>query len=142
MKIAITGATGFLGRYVVRQLAHAGHHLRCWYRPESDRSEFEDVSQAIEWLPGESRGGPPTSRARPGYAAAVFILVVVVVVVEHGLDLFKRLPANVGRILHSGVSILCMAGARPTTMVSRCRESGIMAETTYPSLVALQRSDG
>jgi nucleoside-diphosphate-sugar epimerase len=53
MKIAITGATGFLGRYIVRHLAHAGHHLRCWYRQESDRSGFEDVAQVIEWLPGE-----------------------------------------------------------------------------------------
>ena len=53
MQIAITGATGFLGRYIVRHLAHAGHHLRCWYRPESDRSGFEDVAQVIEWLPGE-----------------------------------------------------------------------------------------
>jgi nucleoside-diphosphate-sugar epimerase len=53
MNIAITGATGFLGRYIVRQLAHAGHHLRCWHRAESDRSGFEDVAQAIEWQPGE-----------------------------------------------------------------------------------------
>lgn len=53
MKIAITGATGFLGRYVVRQLAGAGHRLRCWYRPGSDREGFEEVAGAVEWLPGE-----------------------------------------------------------------------------------------
>jgi nucleoside-diphosphate-sugar epimerase len=53
MKIAITGATGFLGRYIVRHLAKTGHQLRCWYRPESDRSGFEDVAHAVEWLPGE-----------------------------------------------------------------------------------------
>jgi nucleoside-diphosphate-sugar epimerase len=52
MRVAITGATGFLGRYVVRHLAEAGHQLRCWYRPDSDRSGFEKVSDAIEWLPG------------------------------------------------------------------------------------------
>jgi nucleoside-diphosphate-sugar epimerase len=50
MKIALTGATGFLGRYIVRQLTEGGHRLRCWHRPESDRSDFE---QAVEWLPGE-----------------------------------------------------------------------------------------
>jgi nucleoside-diphosphate-sugar epimerase len=54
MRIAITCATGFLGRYLVRQLADAGHHLRCWYRPGSDRSGFEnhaaDVAQAVELL--------------------------------------------------------------------------------------------
>src|SRR5438876_12157048 len=52
MRIAITGATGFLGRYLVRQLADGGRHLRCWYRPGSDRSGFESQADAIEWLPG------------------------------------------------------------------------------------------
>ncbi len=53
MLIAVTGATGFLGRYLVRRLAGAGHRLRCWYRPESDRDGFGDVEGAVEWLPGE-----------------------------------------------------------------------------------------
>jgi nucleoside-diphosphate-sugar epimerase len=51
MRIAVTGATGFLGRYIVRHLTGTGHQLRCWYRPGSDRSGFEDTG-AIEWLPG------------------------------------------------------------------------------------------
>jgi nucleoside-diphosphate-sugar epimerase len=53
MKIAITGATGFLGRYLVRHFAATGHHLRCWYRPTSDRSGLEDAENAIDWLPGQ-----------------------------------------------------------------------------------------
>ncbi len=52
MRVAITGATGLLGRYLVRRLAGGGHHLRCWYRPGSDRSGFESQAEAIEWLPG------------------------------------------------------------------------------------------
>jgi nucleoside-diphosphate-sugar epimerase len=52
MRIAVTGATGFLGRYVVRHLARAGHHLRCWYRPGSDRGGFDDVAGSVEWQPG------------------------------------------------------------------------------------------
>jgi nucleoside-diphosphate-sugar epimerase len=51
--IAITGATGFLGRYLVRQLTGGGHRLRCWYRPQSDRSGFERVAGSIDWLPGK-----------------------------------------------------------------------------------------
>jgi nucleoside-diphosphate-sugar epimerase len=52
MKIALTGATGFLGRYIVQHLAGAGHRLRCWCRQGSDRSGFDDVANAVEWRPG------------------------------------------------------------------------------------------
>lgn len=61
MRIAITGATGFLGRYLVRQLAQAGHQLRCWYRPDSDRSGFDKVAEKIEWVPG-TLGDPAAVR--------------------------------------------------------------------------------
>lgn len=53
MLIAVTGATGFIGRYVLRQLAGSGHRLRCWYRPTSDRTGLEDVAGAVEWVPGD-----------------------------------------------------------------------------------------
>ena len=51
--IALTGSPGFLGRYVARHLAQAGHHLRCWHRPQSDLSGFDAVNHAIEWVPGD-----------------------------------------------------------------------------------------
>src|SRR5579885_618784 len=53
MLIAVTGATGFLGRYLVRHLVGQGHRVRCWYRPASDRSGFDDLARAIDWLPGK-----------------------------------------------------------------------------------------
>src|SRR5258706_483166 len=70
MKIALTGATGFLGRYIVRHLAGAGHRLRCWYRPGSDRSGLDDVAAAVEWLPGEL-GNTAASRQLLGGVDAV-----------------------------------------------------------------------
>lgn len=53
MHIAITGATGFVGRYIVRHLVAAGHTLRCWHRRGSDRSGLESLGDAIQWLEGE-----------------------------------------------------------------------------------------
>jgi len=53
MQICVTGATGFLGRFVVRHLAQAGHMPRCWYREGSDRGGFEGIDKSIEWLPGD-----------------------------------------------------------------------------------------
>src|ERR1019366_6548606 len=53
MHIALTGATGFLGRYIARHLIQSGDHtLRCWHRPTSNRDGFESLNHAIEWLPG------------------------------------------------------------------------------------------
>lgn len=53
MKIAITGATGFLGRYIVADLTAAAHDCRCWYRDASDRAGLEMTAGCIEWSPGE-----------------------------------------------------------------------------------------
>lgn len=61
MRIAVTGATGFLGRYLVQHFADAGHRLRAWYRPGSDRSGFEPFAHALEWLPGQL-GDPAATR--------------------------------------------------------------------------------
>jgi len=62
MPVAITGATGFLGHYIVSRLAAQGHTCRCWYRPGSDRGGFEAAERQIEWASGEL--GDPRAAAR------------------------------------------------------------------------------
>jgi len=52
MKVGLTGATGFLGRYLASGLISAGHDCRCWYRPSSDRSVLAPFAQKITWVPG------------------------------------------------------------------------------------------
>jgi len=75
MEIAITGATGFLGRYLVRQLATAGNRLRCWHREGSDRGGLEDLAQAIEWLPGQLGDTPAVHALVRGADAVVHAAV-------------------------------------------------------------------
>lgn len=56
MQIAVTGATGFLGRYIVGHLSALGHETRCWFRPESDRGGFDDLRTRVEWVAGDLTG--------------------------------------------------------------------------------------
>ncbi len=53
MQLAVTGATGFLGRYLTEYLTQRGHRCRCWYRPGSDRRAPNRANAALEWVPGE-----------------------------------------------------------------------------------------
>lgn len=53
MRIGVTGATGFLGRYLVANLARAGHQLRCWHRPSSQQEGLEIFQDSLTWVPGE-----------------------------------------------------------------------------------------
>jgi len=53
MRIAVSGASGFLGRYIVACLTEQGHDCRCWHRPNSDRGGIDAAEGRIEWLPGE-----------------------------------------------------------------------------------------
>lgn len=53
MLVAVTGGTGFLGRYIIRHLISQGHTLKCWHRHSSDLTGFEDIADQIEWVRGE-----------------------------------------------------------------------------------------
>jgi nucleoside-diphosphate-sugar epimerase len=75
MRIAVTGATGFVGRYLVSQLAAAGHQLRCWYRPGSDRSGFDQQAGSIQWLPGQLGDGLASAELVRGADALVHAAV-------------------------------------------------------------------
>ncbi|MFQ5933249.1 MAG: NAD-dependent epimerase/dehydratase family protein, partial [Dehalococcoidia bacterium] len=41
--ILVTGATGYIGRRIVRRLAEDGEPLRCLLRPSSDQTIFQGL---------------------------------------------------------------------------------------------------
>lgn len=51
MRIALTGGSGFLGRYLVAELARRGWPIRGWRRPTSNVSGIDPG--AVEWINGE-----------------------------------------------------------------------------------------
>lgn len=56
MKVAVTGGTGFLGRYILPRLADQGRRLRAWKRATSDLTGLEALP--VEWVEGDLRATP------------------------------------------------------------------------------------
>src|SRR5438270_4701376 len=71
MRVAVTGATGFLGRYIVAPLTAGGHRLRCWRRHGSNLTGFEASAHAVEWLPGQLGDASATRELVKGMDALV-----------------------------------------------------------------------
>ena len=70
MRVALTGATGFIGRYIVNHFADEGHALRCWYRASSNRDGFDQISD-IQWVEGDLGGRDSASALIEGCDAVV-----------------------------------------------------------------------
>ena len=70
MQVALTGATGFIGRYIANHLADEGHSLRCWYRASSIREGFDEISN-LQWVEGDLGDRDSTAALVDGCDAVV-----------------------------------------------------------------------
>jgi len=67
---AITGATGYIGRFVAAELHRLGFDLRALARPDSDRSGFQ---VPIEWLIGDMQTASALDQLVAGASAVVHL---------------------------------------------------------------------
>lgn len=66
MRTLVTGATGFIGSAVVRQLLHAGHDVRALVRPGSNRRNLDGLP--VDIVPGDLMDTSSLSHALKGCA--------------------------------------------------------------------------
>ena len=67
MKVAVTGATGIVGRFVARQLRDQGAEVRALARADSDRQGLAD----LDWVVGDLADGVAVRRLVDGADAVV-----------------------------------------------------------------------
>jgi CDP-paratose synthetase len=72
MKVLVTGATGFLGSYVVRELLHAGHQVVALQRPTSDPWRLVGAEPRIATVTVNERSDlVQLFRGHPGIASVI-----------------------------------------------------------------------
>jgi nucleoside-diphosphate-sugar epimerase len=52
-KVLLTGATGFLGAYLLRQLVKKGYDVRALRRENSSLALVQDIEHQVEWVEGD-----------------------------------------------------------------------------------------
>ena len=50
MKAFVTGASGFIGSYLVKALVDKGHEVLCLKRPTSKLDAFEEYINKVKWV--------------------------------------------------------------------------------------------
>ena len=118
MRVLVTGGSGFVGRYVVRELLAQGHMVRCLVRPGSEGKLA--AGEGVEVFAGDVLHPEEVARAAQGCEAAVHLVGIIREFPGRGVT-FERLhvqatenvvnaarDAGVKRFLH-----MSALGARP-----------------------------
>lgn len=134
--VAVTGATGYVGRFVVDELQRQGVHIRALARPRSARAGY---AAPIEWVEGDLRSATALRRLVDGASSVVHLAY------EHvpgryrggeGQDLDSWLSANLmgslqllSQAVHSGAARFVFLSSR--AVFSRT-EPGRLLDESHP----------
>lgn len=83
MHVFLTGATGFIGRYVLRALLRAGHTARCLVRAPDDQLPGDDAS--VEPVIGDITEAASLEGALDGCDAAIHLVGILEEQPDHGI---------------------------------------------------------
>jgi dihydroflavonol-4-reductase len=136
MRILVTGATGFVGSWVARELVLRGHAVRALVRPHSSLANLEGL--ALERVEGDVTDRPSVERALQGCEAVVHTAGVLhfrsgdetrLYGVNHGsvgVVLGAALRAGVKRAVLTS-SVAAMGGTLDPVVMDESRESNAEA---------------
>lgn len=91
-KVLVTGGTGFLGAYIIKELVHRGYHVRALKRNLSTPDpEFMDASlwQKIEWVEGDVLDIISLEEAMQGIDAVIHAAAVVSFDKKHRAEMYQ-----------------------------------------------------
>jgi nucleoside-diphosphate-sugar epimerase len=90
--VALTGATGFIGTALIKQLQQAGWQVKALYRPKPGRSPIS--SQSLTWVAGELSDLPSLTSLMANADAVIHCAGAVRGVTQADFDLINEIGAR------------------------------------------------
>lgn len=87
MRVLVTGATGFVGGMVARELLRTGYEVRVLVRPEADRRQIGKLP--VEISPGDVRDLDSVRRATAGCAQVYHVAALYKLWVRHDREIYE-----------------------------------------------------
>ena len=122
MNVLLTGATGFLGSRVVRELMARGHRVSALRRTTSNAWRLADAEAAIDWYPLDEGG------IEQAFATAPVDAVV------HTATSYGRRGESISEILHTNLAL-------PVLLLERAIAARVKTFVTTGTVLPAETSD-